>query len=231
MECAWSEFEESLSDTASSDDFTTQFRYPLKDVAHDAVEKGLATLKLCAPYLFVFNQEFSSIAIKSRDGVVEFKAIERKQLEEEVGLQQVTVEEGENGNLRKTKYFLAQGGKTSVSIPLGPGDDVKCLDLDEIPRLFLGFPLVGTENFSFPRYYQQHEIYAYREQGWSISWPKRQRGEYRKSGSYRGSLHTTCPYAPVCGIVRLAQRLRPGECPGHSRTGLAQFTLASPALK
>ena len=149
MERAWSDFEESLSDTAGSDDFTTEFRYPLKDDAHDAVEKGLATLKLCAPFLFVFNREFSSIAIKYRHGAVEFKAIERKQLEG-VGLKQVTVEERENGNLRKTKYFLAQGEKASVSIPLGSGDDGECLVIDEIPRLFLGFPLVGTENFSFP---------------------------------------------------------------------------------
>ena len=41
--------------------------------------------------------------------------------------------------------------ETSVVVPLkSDSNGMECLSIDKIPRLFLGFPLVGTEAFSFP---------------------------------------------------------------------------------
>ena len=149
MEKAWNDFQHSLSDASDASDFSTQFRYPLKDNAFDAVSKGIETLKRCAPFVVVFNQEFSEIDIKSLDGTIGFKVVERKPTEQE-GLQLVTVAESENGNYTESQYLLAQGHTASVATSLEPGDKVRCLPISEVPRLFLGFPLVGTENFSFP---------------------------------------------------------------------------------
>ena len=127
----------------------TQFRYPLNSDAVDAVEKGIAILKQCAPFVVVFNQEFSSISIKSSDRTGRFTVTDRHPLEHGK-FHQVTVEESENGVLTERKYFLAQGEKASVAIPVESDDNTKCLPVGEIPRLFLGFPVVGTESFSFP---------------------------------------------------------------------------------
>ena len=41
--------------------------------------------------------------------------------------------------------------ETSVTVPLESKDgSLVCQSVEKIPRLFLGFPLVGTEVFSFP---------------------------------------------------------------------------------
>ena len=57
MRQAKNAFNESLSSKpprSSSDDLATRFQYPIENDAVDAVEKGLATLKKCAPFVVVF---------------------------------------------------------------------------------------------------------------------------------------------------------------------------------
>lgn len=151
MNRAWEAFKASLgnANTLSQSGFTTRFCYPVHDDASDVVAKGIATLKLCAPFVMVFNQEFSSIEIKSSDEFIRFKVNDRAELQD--GLIEVSVEESEGAARKITKYLVAQKGKTSVAIPFKSDGDVQtCLELKDVSKLFLGFPLVGTEDFSFP---------------------------------------------------------------------------------
>ena len=148
MDTAWDDFNPSPSPlTDMPDGFTTRFVYPIEDGASDAVEEGIGTLKQCAPFVVVFNEAFLRIDIKSPDGIMNFEVTKRVSLPQD-GLQEITV--SENGN--EKVYLLAEGKRTSVSVPLKPTDDGSraILPINDAPRLFLGFPLIGTENFSFP---------------------------------------------------------------------------------
>ncbi len=148
MDRAWNNFNKSLSVVSTLDNFTTQFRYPIGDNAVDAVKKGLAMLQRCAPFVIVFNPEFSCIDIKALDKTTSFKVIETGEKDE---IDEITVSENEDGIQRDRVYLLAKNAKASVAIPLEPIDSSReCLPINNIPKLFLGFPLVGTENFSFP---------------------------------------------------------------------------------
>ena len=130
--------------------FSTRFVYPIGSDTADAVKEGIATLKQCAPFVVAFNEEFSSISIKSSDGTTVFKVVERERLEQ-AGFQRVTVEASEGGNRLEWKYLIVLGNKASIAIPIKyVGDGVECVPVGDTPRLFLGFPLVGTESFSFP---------------------------------------------------------------------------------
>ena len=151
MNQAWNDFKDSLSTELPLDDLTT-FRYPIENSAVDVVEEGLSMLKKCAPLVVAFNKEFSSIDIQSTDGKMSFEETERLPLSQSE-LRQVTVSEKENEKQQDRVYLLAEAEdkKTSVAVPLEPtSNDQICSPVDDIPRLFLGFPLVGTENFSFP---------------------------------------------------------------------------------
>ena len=143
------DFKSSLSSIAADSDFTTQFRYPLKDCALDAVDRGIDALKQCAPFVVAFNREFSTIQINSLSGITLFKVVERTLLEDN-GLEQVIVSQTQEGTVTELRFILAHSGATSVAFPLSNDDDPECLPLGEIPRLFLGFPLIGTEDFCFP---------------------------------------------------------------------------------
>ena len=150
MQNAAGAFVKSLTNVTSTHSFTTEFRYPLRGDALEVVTEGIATLKQCAPYVVVFNKEFSGISIESSVGTVEFKVIGRAQLKQGE-LELATVSEIEYGNQRNLQYLVSKGNRSTVAIPVEFNDDSQaCLPLGHTPRFFLGFPLVGTESFSFP---------------------------------------------------------------------------------
>ena len=147
MDRAWDEF--NAANESVVDGFTTRFRYPLADDSARAVEEGIKTLRQCAPFVVVFNRQFRTIRIESLDETTIFEVVDRDTLD--AGLHTVTVRVTENGSLKEQKYLLAEGQHAAVTIPIAPTDNgVICLPLERIPRLFKGFPLVGTETFSFP---------------------------------------------------------------------------------
>lgn len=150
MQFAAESFVRSLSKETDSEFFTTEFRYPLRGDSSDVVAEGIATLRQCAPFVVTFNREFSGIRIDSLGDAIEFKVMERSPLNQ-TRLERVTVAEIENGNRMDRHYIVAQGEKTSVAMPMEFVDgNQTCLPLGNLPRLFLGFPLIGTEHFSFP---------------------------------------------------------------------------------
>ena len=157
MNQAWKDFNPCPSPQVPMPDggFTTRFTYPIiENDAVDAVEKGIAKLEQCAPYLVVFNERFSRIEIdidtKDRSENICFEVLDRLPLDQE-GIQQITVVESKNENRTQMKFLRAQGNKASVTIPLTSIDNSSvCLSVEKTPRLFSGFPLVGTESFSFP---------------------------------------------------------------------------------
>ena len=154
MDRAWRDFQDSLASSSDSGDSGTEFIYPLdSDVpdAVEAVEYGIAMLKRCAPFVVVFNDEFSSIKIESRSETTAFSAAPRRPLAKGRGLHEVVVEEIANQKRIERKYVVAQGENAQAAIPLeSHGGDTVCAPIREIPKLFLGFPLIGTEGFGFP---------------------------------------------------------------------------------
>lgn len=150
MQNAYDAFERFLPDAAATDDFPTKFRYPLQENVLDVVSEGIAKLKQCAPLVVAFNSEFAAIEIETPSGVVVFDAVDRKVLHQS-GIEQIEVSETVDGNKRMIRYLVAHGDKLSVAAPVETtAAGQECRQIEDTPRLFLGFPLIGTENFSFP---------------------------------------------------------------------------------
>lgn len=131
--------------------FTTRFKYPITEIwAKDAVQEGNTTLKQYAPFVVVFNKAFYSIDINEPCEISSFKVVQRC-LSIRSGLWEINVIQSINENQTEMKYLLAQEKKASVTVPLRLiGDRLECLSVENIPRLFVAFPLMGTESFSFP---------------------------------------------------------------------------------
>lgn len=154
MDHAWEAFKSSVKESRPESlpySFTTQFVYPIREQeAEQAVEAGIETLKQCAPYVVISNPQFSRINIDFPGEKVCFEA--KRPESDPSSVQQITVTEDTNGDLKDKQYLLAKGDmETSVTVPLESRDGgLVCQSVEKIPRLFLGFPLVGTEAFSFP---------------------------------------------------------------------------------
>ena len=148
MRDALTKFEDSLSkERHTNDDYTTNFRYSFQD--DDVVDDGISSLKKCAPLILVFNQEFSSISIISRK-TTSFKVTKRHQYEEPK-FEIVEVLVTDRGNDVVREFLLANSDNASIAIPIESFENNwRCLPVHNTPRLFLGLPLIGTEDFSFP---------------------------------------------------------------------------------
>ena len=157
MKQAEEDFKKSLNHPTPfiPDPFTTQFIYPIKDDAVNAIEEGIKTLEQCAPYVVVFNKKFDyinvDIDLEEFRKTLSFKAVPSLALDSSP-IQQIRVTECENGKAKEKEYLLAQSERgTSVTVPLESNrDGWECLSVENIPRLFKVFPLIGTKSFSFP---------------------------------------------------------------------------------
>ncbi len=143
MNGSWEDFKHSLLSPRTEplpNDFTTHFRYPIRDGKVDAVKCGITILKRCAPFVIVFNPNFSSIDIKLPNETVSFKATKRASLAQ-VGLQEITVSENGKENSKDKVYLLAKGKKTSVAIPLelSMDDGRVCLPVEILSNVVDGF--------------------------------------------------------------------------------------------
>lgn len=144
-------FDASKSDNkpAIPEGFTTQFMFRIRDLdAEEAVKAGIDALEQCAPYVVVFNREFFSINIRKPDRTKCFKFDGDSKLDAS-GIQQVTVIENDT----KMEYLLAENQQQGTSVAVRIKSDEEnsvCLSVQDIPKLFSAFPLVGTNSHSFP---------------------------------------------------------------------------------
>ena len=150
MNASWEAFEESLSNDNS--DTRTEFHYPLGNYRSsvDAVKHGIEMLKRCAPYIVIFNN-FCGIDLISRSETTTFKIQDM----DAASVQQFIVEETTIKDTNKDqyagKYIVASDDIVQVTVPLESYEHcTSCRSLRDIPKLFVGFPLIHTEEFGFP---------------------------------------------------------------------------------
>lgn len=148
MDQAWSQFD--ATGDPLPDGFTTRFTYPIGDDATATVLEGIENLKRCAPLVVAFNSPFKRVQIVEHGSTTSFEVTSRVALNQP-RFERISVEirTGDGKDVRD--FILAHGDDASVAAPIGSSDRGEvCLPVGEVPKLFLGFPLVGTEGFSFP---------------------------------------------------------------------------------
>ena len=157
MDDAWDKFQESLID--GNLDTRTEFHYPLNNndqSVNAAVEHGIDMLMRCAPYIVIFNN-FSDIKVKYGSETTTFNVQSRdtdlSSGQNQEPVHQFIVEETRNGNIIRyeRRYIVASDDIAQVAIPFESHESyTECKSLCDIPKLFVGFPLIHTEEFGFP---------------------------------------------------------------------------------
>ena len=153
MDAAWNSFAPSKAPLADPlpVDFSTRFRYPITTEDADAVvTEGLQTLRGCAPLVLTFNPEFCRVSINDYSRITEFAVTDRRPVPD-AEVTEVTVIESCDDTKIERRYLLIEGEGVAVALRVESSHDVRrrCMP-QEGPRLYLGFPLVGTDQFSLP---------------------------------------------------------------------------------
>jgi hypothetical protein len=151
MDGSWNAFLESLQQNDDSgDDFTTEFSYPMSSEAQSLVESGIRSLESCASYVMTFNPELVSIELELQSGRLLLTRGTSFDLEEGVTVTEIVVSQGS----RDPKRLLAvTSGTPEITLAVNcVASSVQNLVRvgENVPRLFLAFPLLDSVNFCFP---------------------------------------------------------------------------------
>ena len=153
MDAAWNSFVPSDAPLADPlpKGFYTRFRYPITtENAASVVTEGLQTLKDCAPLVLVFNTQFNRIRINDLASTTEFAVAHRQPLADNE-ITEVSVVRSHEGSQTEERYLTAEVEGAAIALQVVSNDDCtqRCVP-QQGPRLYLGFPLVGTDQFSLP---------------------------------------------------------------------------------
>lgn len=152
MDRSWEEFKASLrSDVASVDgSFSTEYVYELTPDTVGAVDAGVTALGACAPYVMAFNPKLVHIEVETEVGAIRVSKSPARDVA--TGVRVVEVESSQSaGRTDKCWVALASEGDVSVAALLVAKDESLAIEVaPQVPRIFVAFPLYGTDDFAFP---------------------------------------------------------------------------------
>ena len=135
----------------NKDDYNTIFTYELKnDKNRKAAMKGIQNLNETIYYIFAFSNKYKSIKVsidsKNKKEEKEFT----KEKEEKIADNTYEIKIKEDNNKIKT-VIVYRKEKENISLAMMVDENKKILPVGEqMPKLFISFPLIGSENFPFP---------------------------------------------------------------------------------
>lgn len=123
----------------------TTFNYDFSSKDAGLIEDSIKEFYEMAPFVLAFNEEIKMINVnyKGKDNIIEIK--KRAKINNKI--EEVTIIKDEFEILIR----IASDDDVFVSTRLEYRDGAwHCSDIREYPKLFCDFPMIGTENFSFP---------------------------------------------------------------------------------
>lgn len=123
----------------------TTFNYDFSSKDAGLIEDSIKEFYEMAPFVLAFNEEIKMIKVnyKGKDNIIEIK--KRAKINNKI--EEVTIIKDEFEILIR----IASDDDVFVSTKLEYRDGaLHCSDIREYPKLFCDFPMIGTENFSFP---------------------------------------------------------------------------------
>ncbi|CAD0002271.1 sacsin N-terminal ATP-binding-like domain-containing protein [Flavobacterium salmonis] len=152
IENAWKGFHASTVNNEieeyDEDEYNTSFTYTLdsddqKDIAQIGVDEFISLV----PYVLSFIPEIYSVEII--DNVRDESIVFQNDSSIVDGFKKII--KIKNGKATIVRLLFATNGTVSIAARVRKKEDVfEVLSLNDIPKLFCDFPLIGTENFHFP---------------------------------------------------------------------------------
>jgi hypothetical protein len=155
VDTSFKEAEDSLakSSNLSNPDFSsfnTKFCYHLEEGKSAIAETGLADLDSSLPYTLIFVEGIKDVIIEKGNDLIVFEKKEPKPLSNDITL--IEIVKTVNGIRSSLNFIHLSKNLTAIALPVDLIEDkIQILPFPEnLPMVFLHFPLVGTENFHFP---------------------------------------------------------------------------------
>lgn len=153
MDASFEAFKSSLAPPADGGDQAaeTTFRYPIDKRASEALDHGERALELAGPYVTAFNEQFKRIEFLTPESGIILELRKRRDLADHIREVEVDLSARVGAVTARRSHVVAELDGVAVAIPFERrGEDVVLVSSTSVPKLLLGFPLIGTEDFSLP---------------------------------------------------------------------------------
>ena len=153
MDASFKAFQDSLpqGSGSSAPGAETKFRYQIDQRAAEAVEKGVQALERTGPYVTAVNKEFKRIEIWRGEIGTVLQLRKRQDLAEDIEEVAVDISARYGTSREQWRQIVSESDGVAVVIRIERrGEEVGLVSPGNMPKLLLGFPLIGTEEFSFP---------------------------------------------------------------------------------
>ena len=147
IEHTWKEFHKSTNEINSIDEnkYNTLFSYPLAtDRQHEIAKKGIEEFSRLIPFVLSFIPKIDKVTIRVDNQNTVFQRTPNFQ--DNVI---VKVDKRKNEGIENFQIAIFSDELSSVALEIDPKTNA-VKPLDDIPKLFCEFPLIGTEKFYFP---------------------------------------------------------------------------------
>ena len=136
----------------------TTFVYPLDEIRLAYAEKGIDMAFNLIPYVMAINERIDEIHLENTisDKSILFSRGKEVCLDATIGYHKVQIIQ--EGGEDKEIYFLRSKDKKDIIIlPLKTKDEA--ISLDGVPKFFIHFPLLGTQNFGLNYVFHSEHFY------------------------------------------------------------------------
>lgn len=150
MEDTWDEYRRSLEAISGEPDYTAEYEYTLGDVTLRTAREGIETLIKIAPYVLAFNEKLGAITVSNDERT---QKLELVKVTKNAPCVIKTVKEEQEGNEPVFHKLWLVGDsdlQTTVRLQTQKDGKLNIERLEGIPKLFLGFPLFGTQDLPYP---------------------------------------------------------------------------------
>jgi hypothetical protein len=147
------------SQAISLGEYSTRYDYPLTADVRQIAQQGIGSLESYAPYVLAFNHEIDSIEIVKENERRRYKRrpatlLNAVQGESPSGSAMTTQVDVETSSEEENSTFvvatLTRDTLTVAILAQLAGDNHRIMFGPEVPKLFMAFPLFGTESMGFP---------------------------------------------------------------------------------
>lgn len=151
MDKSWADFVKSLLPVTPADNgVTTQYVYPVTEEVGNVVGDGVADLERHAPFLLAFNPKIKSVQTATHGMSSTIWNERAEPLAERID--RVVIRRQVSGVDGDSRYLaVMSAAEVSVAVELRKsGDGWGVTASRQTPRLFVAFPLAGSEDFCLP---------------------------------------------------------------------------------
>lgn len=143
-----------LSDYEPCKQFDTSFKYDLDPKGLSIAEVGIDDLHNALSYALIFIPKIESVSVidEIRGTEVKYSVVSEQDVGSNIKVSTIQIEAGANVSLVKIASVASRNPDMAIAIPLQEQKgqlSIKAFH-PETPKLFCDFPLVGSEQFSFP---------------------------------------------------------------------------------